>query len=117
MDFEARIAAIPYTAAVPLPLLRKRKQDDEEGSTTRSEAASAISGWLKGVAASSGDPHSVHEDEADDPEESGKATNAQGVIRDRSKSANSMKGKEAHEPVKGGSAGSASPGKVEEMSQ
>lgn len=44
---------MPISAAVPLPLLRKRKQlaDDDDGGSAKS--ASIISGWLRGVAESS----------------------------------------------------------------
>ncbi|CAO1618787.1 unnamed protein product [Sympodiomycopsis kandeliae] len=58
-EFEARLAAMPISAAVPLRL-RKRGAvagDDVNGEGNRSErhtsvASSAISGWLKGVAES-----------------------------------------------------------------
>ncbi|CAO1628211.1 unnamed protein product [Parajaminaea phylloscopi] len=72
-DFEARLRALPVSAAVPLPLLRKRKAalhdgDDERTATgsQRSEAVSAISGWLQGVTESSPPPPREREDESDE---------------------------------------------------
>lgn len=60
-DFEARIAAMPVSAAVPLPHKRKSGltgggaggEDSLSARGRSSEASSAISGWLKGVAESS----------------------------------------------------------------
>lgn len=66
-EFEARLRAMPVSAAVPLPLTRERKAAlataggaGEAGATSgsqKSHAASAISGWLQCVVESSPPPH------------------------------------------------------------
>jgi hypothetical protein len=65
-DFEARLAAMPVQPALPLRKAAKKRQKaiededndssmDQEGGRASSHATSVISGWLRGVAESTGD--------------------------------------------------------------